>query len=357
MGYILRNSQDWRTLFAVAFAYFSQYMCWRQVLHKQTISTTSSDVIPTPNATNLPDAYVSDNSVPLLPSVVSCLLLGGTPTSNSSAIHIAVFHILNNWWFWYACVWFSAFRFIAIIHNQMHCGVFYSSKLNRMYELILSPWYGWPVHVWIPTHNLNHHVFGNREGDMAATTEIDNNLISLFKYPGRLHEGGTAVYAKYYREKGRLSIQSITAITQFIWVYTYAFTGLYLDWKLAMTSLIIPAFCVLECTAMINYLQHVHTQPYSRWQHSRNFTGTLFNIYMFNNGYHLAHHEKPNAHWSELPAIHDKIAEHPLPELNVGNFTTFMLSTYFLSIWDAKKFGTRDLRNVVPKDPNEMHHY
>ncbi len=51
---------------------------------------------------------------------------------------------------------------------------------------------------------------------------------------------------------------------------------------------------------LFNYDQHVHTDPWSKHNHSRSWDGKLLNFLLFNNGYHLAHHENPATHWSKL---------------------------------------------------------
>jgi hypothetical protein len=56
----------------------------------------------------------------------------------------------------------------------------------------------------------------------------------------------------------------------------------------------------LFAVLIFNYVQHVHADEESRYNHSRNFTG-LLNAMLFNNGYHTIHHEHPGVHWNETP--------------------------------------------------------
>ena len=49
-----------------------------------------------------------------------------------------------------------------------------------------------------------------------------------------------------------------------------------------------------------NYMQHVHCDPWSKYDHSRNITGRIFNFIVFNNGLHTVHHFNAATHWSEL---------------------------------------------------------
>ena len=58
--------------------------------------------------------------------------------------------------------------------------------------------------------------------------------------------------------------------------------GLFL-WLFAV---VVPALCSLSLIMFFNYIQHVHADAYSTQDHSRNFTGKIFNYLFFNNGYH-----------------------------------------------------------------------
>ena len=70
----------------------------------------------------------------------------------------------------------------------------------------------------------------------------------------------------------------------------------------------IPALFAKWSMIFINYIQHVHADPWSEHNHSRNFVGKLGNWLVFNNGLHTAHHESAGLHWSKLPEAHAKIA-------------------------------------------------
>src|SRR5262249_15353578 len=64
----------------------------------------------------------------------------------------------------------------------------------------------------------------------------------------------------------------------------------------------------------------VHCDPWSKFNHSRNITGRIFNFLVFNNGFHTVHHANPGAHWSTLPEAHAKIAHEIHPDLNQPSF-------------------------------------
>jgi fatty acid desaturase len=65
-----------------------------------------------------------------------------------------------------------------------------------------------------------------------------------------------------------------------------------------------------------NHLQHIGCDPDSDYNHSRNCTGRLANWWFFNNGYHTAHHLRPDLLWTELPRFHERIRSEIDPRLD-----------------------------------------
>ena len=87
-----------------------------------------------------------------------------------------------------------------------------------------------------------------------------------------------------------------------VWFFGFGVSAIFANWSMIF----------------INYIQHVHADPWSEHNHSRNFVRKLGNWFVFNNGYHTAHHESAGLHWSKLPEAHAKIAHLIDPELNAG---------------------------------------
>ena len=74
-----------------------------------------------------------------------------------------------------------------------------------------------------------------------------------------------------------------------------------------------------------NYLQHADCEVGSEYNHSRNFTGKLFNFMFLNVGYHTAHHLHDRIHWTELPALHEQIQHNIKPEMCKSSFIGYIL--------------------------------
>jgi hypothetical protein len=68
-------------------------------------------------------------------------------------------------------VWLSLFQlsFMGAVatHNAIHTPVFWSSRLNSLYQVCLSLQYGFSVSVFIPGHNLSHHKYPQTARDFS----------------------------------------------------------------------------------------------------------------------------------------------------------------------------------------------
>ena len=119
---------------------------------------------------------------------------------------------------------------------------------------------------------------------------------------------------------------------------------LILDWQKALLYVVIPQQVSAFTVMVFNYVQHVHADEESKYDHSRNFMA--LNISLFNNGYHTAHHERAGIHWSLLPEEHAKIAHLISPDLIEKTFLGFIFRVYILGAFNEKfkTFNRREAR-------------
>ena len=115
-----------------------------------------------------------------------------------------------------------------------------------------------------------------------------------------------------------------------------------IDWKKALLFVVIPQQVGLFSVLIFNYVQHVHADEESKWDHSRNFVGFL-NKLLFNNGYHTVHHEKAGMHWSKAPEAHAKVASKISPDLQQSGFWSFIFKSYFLGMI-VPRYRTKSMR-------------
>lgn len=238
----------------------------------------------------------------------------------------------------------------VITHNHNHINIWTNKVLNILTDWWLTVFYGLPIFVWIPTHNRNHHRYNNKEEDVTRTyrhTE-DNDLPALLLYPtisgkNQMKEG-IIPYMKdlkgknpqQYRENW-MQIAALLAwvIVFFVW-----------NWKKALLFVLIPQQVSQISVIVFNYVQHVHADEESEWNHSRNFMWV--NLFLFNNGYHTVHHQRASMHWSETPAAHEKIVHNIAPHLIERSFWGYLGKTYILSMFmDKYKSNSMRLERIA----------
>jgi beta-carotene hydroxylase len=231
----------------------------------------------------------------------------------------------------------------VIAHNHNHHQTFKAKGANRWFSIWLSLFYGYPTFAWVPTHNLNHHKFVNREGDATITwrfTNSHNALVAITyffvssyyqskpinDYIANAKAKNPALYRQILLQYacwiGTYVVMFLLAVSLYGWGQGFYVFGL---------SIGLPAFFALWTIMLFNYDQHVHTNPFSEYDHSRSFTSWAVNFFLFNNGYHLAHHDNPGVHWSKLEAIHNELAPHVHPSLNQKSLAWYWFKQYALA--------------------------
>ena len=250
---------------------------------------------------------------------------------------------------WQPLMWFPyLFLSVAvtvIAHNHNHLPIWRVPILNTLTDYWLTIFYGFPAFAWIPTHNLNHHVMNNREGDYTITYRVSekNAWWTMLIYPSVsswFQQKPIKDYLKKLqatdKRKFMLSIMQYAALA--VWIATF----LILDWQKAILYVIIPQQVGLFAVLVFNYVQHVHADEESKYNHSRNFTGFL-NVLLFNNGYHTVHHERAGTHWSKTPEFHKQIESKIDPALLERSFWWYIIRVYLLGAF-SKRFRTDSMR-------------
>jgi beta-carotene hydroxylase len=223
----------------------------------------------------------------------------------------------------------------TMTHNHQHLPMWKKKSLNILTDNWLTIFYGFPVFAWIPTHNLNHHRHVNTEEDYTKTYRYSekNNLLTLLTYPsisGYFQQKvvGSYLWKLKSDNKKKFYFSCLQIASLVIWIAA----ALILDWKKALMFVVIPQQLSLFAVLIFNYVQHIHADEETPFNNSRNFTGTILNFLLFNNGYHTAHHVSTGLHWSQLPAKHKELEPKIDPILNETNMVWYFFRNYFLGI-------------------------
>ena len=240
---------------------------------------------------------------------------------------------LNPWLF--SAALFMAVTVAVMAHNHNHLPMWKNNNMNILTDWWLTCFYGFPVWAWIPTHNKNHHRLNNKEGDYTITYRLSeaNNLLTLLTYPTISGYYQQIVLKAYLKEvKVKSKKQYYLCYAQIAVLLMFVATMLILDWKKALLYVIIPQQMSTFSVLIFNYVQHVHADEESEYDHSRNFVGIL-NFFLLNNGLHYVHHEKAGLHWSKTPEEHKKIEHLISKDLIEHSFWWYILRVYFLGLF------------------------
>jgi beta-carotene hydroxylase len=258
------------------------------------------------------------------------------------------------------------FGFLAgvLTHNQNHCPTFKNRTANTLYQAWLSMFYGYPTFGWVPSHNQNHHKFVNRAGDASITWRYSKRhtwtVAWTYFFISSYFQGKTIAE---YKDKVKATNPELYRSIQLQYLFVVAGHGGMLTLALAMHGLwfgllvygvafLLPSLFALWSMFFINYIQHVHCDPWSEYNHSRNFVGRLGNWMVFNNGLHAAHHKVAGLHWSKLPALHADLAPHIHPDLQQASIIGFCLRTYVLGLF-SDRFRTHQIGRPAWDHPED----
>lgn len=233
---------------------------------------------------------------------------------------------------------YLSFTCAVIIHNTMHAPIFYKRWQNQIFQVILAFTYGHSTSAYVPGHNFSHHKYTQTPKDAIRTTKarfklnILNQLLFFFIMSGDILKGEL-------RFANKMRIENPTWFRQYLFemivVIGLKVVLLFLNWKCAVLFVLIPHQFAAWGIVGTNYFQHDGCDETHEYNHSRNFKGKVLNFFLLNNGFHGAHHQKPNLHWSLLPAYHEaNIAPFIHPSLNRDSLLSYLFETH---IYPAKR--------------------
>ena len=233
----------------------------------------------------------------------------------------------------YPITLFMFFTTAVISHNHNHLGIWRSKGLNLVTSYVISLFYGHPAIAWVPTHNQVHHKLNNRPGDSSQSPKLfrGNHLAALLVYPILTNLAQTKdinAFLKDLYKRDRPAF--LAAASEYVVFFGTMIVLFVVDWRRTLLFLFIPQQVALFAIQVVNYLQHIETDAFSDWNHSRNFVSRTLNTLLFNNGYHTVHHLKPGVHWSELPRLHGEYRARIHPALLQESWLGYVGYTYFV---------------------------
>ncbi len=203
------------------------------------------------------------------------------------------------------------FRFFAYISTLIHKGGHAAKGLFRAPFTVFNNFFGWilgPLYGHIPEaypmgHLRIHHRHDNGPEDVATTIHLDRTqpahwLIYLRQFAG--FWTGFSIVRYHLQHK---NWKNARRMMSGMMAYCLAFSLLLLiDPWFAFAYFLLPLLCVIIYLGAINYTWHTFIDPNDPDNDYINSVTILRGHYnVFNEDYHVVHHQRPQLHWTEAP--------------------------------------------------------
>ena len=217
------------------------------------------------------------------------------------------------WWAGFL-VWFFLAQvrlrgpFGLMLHNITHRRLFKKKYnfLNRYIIWFVCPFFGHTPETYFAHHVGMHHEENNMEEDASSTLPYQRDSIKdfLIYYIRFLFLGFKETFEYLFNKKKKKYYMRLTygemsfyAACVLLW---------FVNARADLWVLIIP-FVLSRLVMMLgNWTQHAFVDPVHPENMYRNcYTciNTSYNVKCWNDGYHLMHHLRPGAHYTEMPVL------------------------------------------------------
>jgi fatty acid desaturase len=222
-----------------------------------------------------------------------------------------------------------------ILHLHIHRPFSTNALLNLALDLSMGSVTGMTGSNWRIQHRYGHHR-GLDEPYRGRAWELERySVLRALSYSVRsIAPTLCSPYAEAFR-KGVL--RNVRSPINYRWAFCeqtllllFVLLLLLLQPRLTLSYLLPIYMLTFFISRYVDYLNHYgcsdrEANPFER---ANNSLHRSFNSSTHNFGYHTAHHLRPSAHWTELPAIHEQIAHH-IPGRCLKSFSwSFLLLPY-----------------------------
>ncbi|MBI3544658.1 MAG: fatty acid desaturase [Deltaproteobacteria bacterium] len=203
------------------------------------------------------------------------------------------------------------FNPIVVTHNFLHCPFFRWEWLNRLFAVANSVNLGLPQ-ILYKYHHLTHHKYNNdpvRDGttkDPSSTFRYGKRGRQEHFVPycalGLFRDGTTSAFLEVKRKRELPQFFAELAASAAALVFWATF-----GWRWLVFGYLPLFYFGWFLAHLENYYEHFNaTDAGARFANSVSYYGPLYNVFMFNEGYHQEHHVNPQTHWTGRPAIRER---------------------------------------------------
>jgi fatty acid desaturase len=235
----------------------------------------------------------------------------------------------------WVCVWLAICRHNYILHNHVHRPFTRSKRLNRVIGFMLGFCTGMTVGNWKIAHVHGHHVehLAARLPTRGYPRLLRVDETEIFSFAGGIKHALKSAPVQWAWPVCILAKESFRKanprrafyryyLAEFL--LTYSLVGLFV-WISPLKALcyfgIIYALVYL-ISRYVDYVTHVSSRSPSKYGFANVCKDAKFNAAFWNFGFHVAHHLRPTAHWTELPLLYGelRVEEEATPAAKSPNF-------------------------------------
>ncbi|MSP25382.1 MAG: fatty acid desaturase [Myxococcales bacterium] len=234
-------------------------------------------------------------------------------------------------------------RFILMLHCTSHRILFNKDNrwMNQLIPWVLGPFFGETPETYFAHHMGMHHPENNLADDLSSTMKYRRDsfrgwLVYYFEFlvltVPRL--------ASYHWNKKNPRMMRRLLVGE-LGFYAFAAALAFVNWRATLIVFVIPVIAVRTLMMAGNWGQHAFidaSDPADAFKNSITCINSRYNRRAFNDGYHIFHHVKARAHWTELPfEFRDNIAMYAEKDAVVfAGIDFFMVWAYLmLGRWPA----------------------
>lgn len=205
--------------------------------------------------------------------------------------------------------------FGLMLHNITHRRLFKKSKanwLNNHIIWVICPLFGHTPESYFAHHVGMHHVENNMPEDGSSTMRYQRDSVKdFFIYYLKFITLGVADTLRYLfiRKKKKYYIPfGVGEISYYIFCILMCFV----NFKATLWIFLVPFVFSRLIMMLGNWTQHAFVdpeEPDNSYKSIYNCINTKYNHKCWNDGYHLMHHLKPGAHYTEMPKMFMKETE------------------------------------------------
>ena len=227
---------------------------------------------------------------------------------------------------------FLSFLGAVTVHNAIHVPISKSKTVNKVFQVVLSLWYGHTASAYVPGHNLSHHRNLQTQRDIMSTYKMrfKSNFLNGFLFSPTIMMSTGKNDAAYFAAQAKLGrpIYKQMQVELFTFVCLQLMLASY-DTRRWLFVFFLPQLVGKYMIISMNTLQHDGCDEYSKYNHSRNFVDPWLNYFAFNNGYHGIHHMYPGKHWALTKMEHDRRVSPSIhPALEHPSILAYMFETF-----------------------------